>query len=467
MAASFERYCLVADIGKTHVKLHLLNSRLESVACQQMLNTPLSAGQYPCADVDGIWRWLLAGIKNMAAEYDIESVIVTSHGATAALIDRHADGDGLVLPILDYEFLAVEEISPEYNRLRPEFTETFSPALPGGLNMGRQLYWQQRMFPQEFAQATDILMYPQYWAWRMTGVRASEVSSLACHSDLWAPLAGGFSSLPNAMYWDKLFPEIKPAWARLGNAQASFCMATGLNEGCSIYTGVHDSNASFLRYRRSHGDRPFTVASTGTWTILMAAGVPLSTLDSRRDMLANVDVTGRPVACARFMGGREFAAVCALAGAAVDAPFGQAELQRLLDQEVMVMPEFSGGSGPFGGGAGEILGAVPAGAGSALASLYCALVMDYQLDLLCSQGDLYIEGAFLKNPMLCRVLAQLRSGATVWMSEDSTGTVRGCAQLTGWQQAAEQIDATLVSATSLQQLGSYRDRWRQLVLSSQ
>ncbi|MEH6607274.1 MAG: FGGY family carbohydrate kinase [Pseudomonadales bacterium] len=464
MTVSSERYYLVADIGKTHIKLHLLNQQLESVQSQQMANTPIQSGLYPHADVERHWQWLLAGIKSMAAEFDIGAISVTTHGATAALINRHADDEeGLVLPILDYEFLGVEACNADYEQVRPAFDETCSPALPGGLNIGRQLFWQQQMFPNEFAKASDILMYPQYWAWRMTGECVSEVTSLGCHSDLWSPSTGGFSALPAAMGWSSLFPPVEPAWTHLGNAQPSFRAATGLSESCRVYVGVHDSNASFLRYRRLKGDKPFTVASTGTWTIVMAAGVPLGSLDASRDMLANVDVTGQPVACARFMGGREFESVCELSGAAVDEPFGDAELQQLLDKAVMVAPEFSGGSGPFGGRKGELVGSVPAGAGSALATLYCALVMDYQFDMLDSQGDLYIEGAFLKNPQLCAVLAQLRPDTSVWVSKDTTGTVQGCARLMCWDAFDGQVDVSPVRATALNGLSSYRALWRQLV----
>ncbi len=38
-----------------------------------------------------------------------------------------------------------------------------------------------------FSRAAHTLLYPQFWAWRLSGVMASEVTSLGCHSDLWLP----------------------------------------------------------------------------------------------------------------------------------------------------------------------------------------------------------------------------------------------------------------------------------------
>ena len=54
------------------------------------------------------------------------------HGATVALVDH----DGLVLPVLDYEFSGPDALAADYDRLRPDFAVTGSPRMPGGLNIG-------------------------------------------------------------------------------------------------------------------------------------------------------------------------------------------------------------------------------------------------------------------------------------------------------------------------------------------
>jgi len=46
------------------------------------------------------------------------------------------DGDKLALPILDYEYDGVSECKDEYGTARPAFSESFSPRLPQGLNLG-------------------------------------------------------------------------------------------------------------------------------------------------------------------------------------------------------------------------------------------------------------------------------------------------------------------------------------------
>ena len=76
---------------------------------------------------------------------------------------------------MDYEWNGLESVNVEYEGIRPSFEETFSPSLPAGLNFGKQLFWQQKNFPEEFKNANAILMYPQYWSWRLTGNLSSEI----------------------------------------------------------------------------------------------------------------------------------------------------------------------------------------------------------------------------------------------------------------------------------------------------
>ena len=58
-------------------------------------------------------------------------------------------------------------------------------------------------------------MYPQYWLWRLSGVLATEVTSLGCHGDLWRPREGRLSSMVEKRGWTRLFPPLRNAWDAL------------------------------------------------------------------------------------------------------------------------------------------------------------------------------------------------------------------------------------------------------------
>ena len=71
----------------------------------------------------------------------------------------------------------------------------------------------------------------------------------------------------------------------------------------------------------------------------------LNGLRDDADMLANTDALGRPVACMRFMGGREFGELAGSEPQVCD----RADLQRMLGQGTLALPCFAAAGGPFAG----------------------------------------------------------------------------------------------------------------------
>ena len=171
----------VLDVGKTNVKLVVVDAATrDEIWVRTVPNTIRCDGPYPHADVAMIEAFLIDALADAAAAIGIDAVSITTHGATGALIGP----DGLVLPVLDYEYDGPDALDADYARIRPAFAESYAPRLPGGLNLGAQLFWQARCFPDAFARASNFVTYPQFWAWRLTGVAATEPTSLGCHTDL-------------------------------------------------------------------------------------------------------------------------------------------------------------------------------------------------------------------------------------------------------------------------------------------
>jgi sugar (pentulose or hexulose) kinase len=453
-------HCLVLDVGKTNVKIHVLDEQQRSLATHTKANKTLSSAPYPHADVDGIWQWMMQVFRTCAGEYEIEAIAVSTHGATAALVDPSLPANGLVAPIMDYEWRGVESVNEPYEQLRPAFHETFSPSLPGGLNVGRQLVWQQQHCAREFESAKALLMYPQYWSWRLSGSLVSEVSSLGCHTDLWSPMKRDFSSLVAGQGWTHLLPPLASAWESVGPLSKAVAIESGLPASCRVHVGVHDSNASLLRFLLAKPGEGFCVVSSGTWVVCMSTENSLHCLDQTKDMLANVDVEGKPVPCIRFMGGREYAEICAATGSAIDQQATETDITRLIGDGVMALPNFSGGSGPFGERSPEIRGTPDHGA--ALATLYCALMVNHCLDLLHVRGDVIVVGGYLQNPLLCSLVAQLRGDQSVYVSSNESGTVRGAAQLTTWSTPVS-IATELCVPSTVAGLDDYCASWHEQI----
>jgi len=439
----------VVDIGKTNVKLALFDrGRLlwEKSAPNRVLPGP----PYPHEDVEGAWSFFLDAFREAGRTHWISAIVPTAHGAAGALIGESE----LAAPVMDYEFTDVDAIEPDYAALRPPFSETLSPKLPGGLNLGRQLAYQKWRCRDLYAKAKHFVGYPQYWAWRLSGVAASEVTTIGAHGDLWEPRQGQVSSLVGALGVDHLLPPMRRAFDPLGPVRPDIAAATGLAPETPVFCGIHDSNASLLPYLVSR-QAPFTVLSTGTWVILMSMGLSLDQLDPRDDTLANVDVLGRPIACGRFMGGREYAVIAG--GGGNPDP---AAIERVIASGAIALPCFSGQGGPYATTKGVIRGDVAGHDRTALATLYCALVSDLLLTRMgATRGDLVVEGTFSGNLAFCEILGALRPRQHVFGADDAAGTARGAAMLAHWPPASPVAAPRPVPAGSIAGLDAYPDAW--------
>ncbi|MBY2965266.1 carbohydrate kinase [Rhizobium leguminosarum] len=452
-AISYRRIA-VLDIGKTNAKVVVLDSETGAeIAVLKRPNVTIKTGLYPHYDVEALWSFALDALKSLAREPGFDAVSIATHGASAALLGR--DG-ALAMPVIDYEHEYPQDIRDAYTRLRPSFDETFSPRLAMGLNVGAQLHYQKTAFPEEFAKVATILTYAQYWTARLTGVAANELTSLGCHTDLWNPRAGRYSSLVDRLAIRDLMAPIRSAFDALGPVLPDIAADLGLTAPVPVYCGIHDSNASLLPHLVNR-EAPFAVVSTGTWVINFGVGGDLDHLDPKRDALANVDAYGRAVPSSRFMGGREFEILSAEIGP-VDEKAAQAAIGPVIGKGLMLLPNIAPGSGPFPGKASRWIGAEEASREErfAAACLYLVLMTDACLGLIGAKGPVIVEGPFALNGTYLKLLAAL-TGREVMALPGSTGTSQGAALLTGIRPVSGA--ETHIPPTDIPGLTAYRTRW--------
>jgi sugar (pentulose or hexulose) kinase len=445
----------ILDIGKTNGKVTVVASG-RVIEQRRQHNAPHPPPPYLHLANDRIWEWALGQLADLSRRYNVTDIVPVAHGASVAAIDE----DGLVLPMLDYE-QDISDFDDEYETLARDFAATACPRLPCGHNTGRQLFWLQRRFPDAFARARAIVGYAQYWAFMLSGIAASELTALGCHTDLWRPRAADYSRLVDAAGWRGLMPRLRKASEVLGPIRPEIAARTGLSPKCRVRCGIHDSNATFLRWRLRLGE-PFTVASTGTWIIALVAGGALPANAEHLDCLGNVDALGNLVASARFMGGREYEIIRDDAAEEPEAPARC--LAELAANPCFALPAFSDQGGPFAGTRSRFVDAAGNDAipwrRATLAALYSALMTDLVLDLLKAHGPILLEGPFAANETYVAALAALRPASEVRPSLDALGTSLGAAMLVD-----PDMPTTMpapVAPPGLD-LGLYRARWRTLI----
>jgi sugar (pentulose or hexulose) kinase len=462
-----DRATLVLDVGKTLSKLSLWTSDGRLLERRTRPN-PRSDR----LDAAGIEDWIVTTLRELATLAHVGSVIPVSHGAAAAVI---RDGV-LAQPPLDYESEIPEPVRREYDRLRDPFSTTGSPALPLGLNLGAQLFYQESLNPAAFAGRALIMPWPQYWSWLLSGVAASEVTSLGCHTDLWNPLTGSHSGLSVSRGWAQHMAPLKSAGAILGPLRPQWASRTGLPADTQIYCGIHDSNAALHAARGfpEIAGRAATILSTGTWFVAMrilnkGSQFDLASLPESRDCLVNVDALGSPVPSARFMGGREIELLTGLDTRRLDLRPDQPALleavPHVLASGSLVLPTFAPGSGPFPQAEGRWVSKPDdAFQQRAAVALYAALMADVALDLIGSKERILVEGRFAESEIFVRALAALRRQDTVFVGHAHTDVAYGAMRLV---HPTLPVPAPLTVVEPLtEDLSDYRSLWHRQIVSN-
>ncbi|MBG1232529.1 FGGY-family carbohydrate kinase [Aestuariivirga litoralis] len=446
----------VIDIGKTNAKLVLFDFSLgKETWSRRMANAAVKDGLYPHHDVDGLWRFILASLQELARDHQVDAISITTHGASGVLL---AEDGSLAMPALDYEHIGIDDTRAAYDKVRPPFAETGSPGLHVGLNLGAQIFWQAQTFPEAFAKTRWIVMYAQYWSYLLSGVIAGEVTSIGCHTDLWAPAKADYSSMVDALGWRRLMPPIRKASDCLGPITEEVADATGLPADTPVYCGIHDSNASLYPHLFSQ-KLPFAVVSTGTWVINMAMGGKQVELDAARDTLINVNAMGQPTPTARFMGGREFQIL--MEGNSVVA--SEADAARVVGDGVMLLPAVVEGFGPYQGRKAEWINAdgITPGERRVAASYYLGLMTAKCLELIGADGPVLVEGPFASNAHLVAMLSAATGREVLLGAAEATGTSLGAALLANPAAAASE-PARRVKADGAA-LKRYAAQWTELL----
>jgi L-fuculokinase len=442
----------VADFGKTHTRIKILSPQGKFLTGTEISSTAFKAAD-DSLDVASLQQWCEDALTDLYWAQPFTHLVPVTHGATAVALRE----DGSALPVRDYEAAIDPALSADYDALRPAFDIAGSPALPAGLNLGRQLYAQQRT-DAEFRASSTLLTYPQYWTWLWSGAAGTDASSLGCHTDLWQPNQRDWSPLARDQGWDRKFAPLVRAGGVAGQLRPQLAQRIQARHPIDVHWGLHDSNAALAAFLDN--DDAFTLLSTGTWLVAFSVGSTAHALDTTRDNMWMVDVFERPVACARFMAGREREHI------AGTAPLADRQaLLAVLESGTMALPSFAPG-GPFPGSNGRIVGPAPRTPAerAAVASLYIALMADATLDPIAATGPLIVEGPLADDYVALATLAALRPAQALY-STQAQCVVYGAARLVFGMSAVPvpplrriELDPQLLVLVN-----ETRRRWRQSI----
>jgi sugar (pentulose or hexulose) kinase len=263
-----------------------------------------------------------------------------------------------------------------------------------------------------------ILTYPQYIAWKLSGNFSSEISYLGCHTHLWDFKKNKLSSFVKKLRLENKFPPMRKAWEVIGQKKIA-------NSNLQIVNGVHDSNASYLYFKNSN-IKNFTLVTTGTWYIIFNQKTSLTNLNPNLDMLANIDVFGKPVPTIRFMGGREYDNLMKVFKITTNTK----ALKNFNYKNYLIYPSYASG-GAFINKKINInfFKKLKKGQIYYLICLYIAFVINFSLNKMKSSNTIILDGPITKNITIMKILSSLRPKQLVLKNKKEIGTTLGATNL--------------------------------------
>jgi L-fuculokinase len=412
---SSKKLNIVLDIGKTNVKLTFvdsINNKTIKFFTTKQKNTYRHG--IKILNSNSIFEWALKKITYIGKKHNLDKFVCTAHGTSIALISYD---DKELLACTDYEY-KFDKLFNNYKKIAPKFNESFSPFLENGLNIGQQIYYLYKRKQKLIKETKYILNYPQYIVWKLTSSFSSEISYVGCHTHLWDFKRNKLSSFVKKIKLEKKFPKIRKAWDTIGQRKIG-------ESNLKIINGIHDSNASYLYFKNSD-IKNFTLVSTGTWYIIFNQKTPLKNLNPSLDMLANIDVFGKPVPTMRFMGGREYDHLMGV----FKISNKTRAIKNFSFHDYLIYPSYASGGGfsinkiNIGFYEGLNKGQI-----YYLICLYISFVINFCLNQMKSSNTIILDGPITKNITIMKILSSLRKKQIVLKNKREIGTTLGATNL--------------------------------------
>jgi len=289
---------LIFDVGKTNKKLLLLDEQYKIVYEESIQFKEIKdEDNFPCEDVNALTSWVKGSFEKIHNDkrFDIKAINFSAYGASFVNIDESGK---IITPLYNYLKPYPEKIKQQFYATYGDENviarETASPAL-GSLNSGLQLYRLKYEQPEIFQQVKYSLHLPQYLSYLFSDKKATDITSIGCHTMLWNFEKNNYHEW---VYKEGIDKKFAPVY------KANEIISTDKNISAGV--GLHDSSAALIPYLKFCNE-PFVLISTGTWCISLNPfnHSPLTDEELKNDCLCYLTYNGKPVKASRLFAGYE------------------------------------------------------------------------------------------------------------------------------------------------------------------
>ncbi len=289
---------IIFDIGKTNKKLLVFNELYEVIFEQSKTFDEIEDQDgFHTEDLVSLEKWLLESFQFLLsnANWQVKALNFSAYGASLVSIDTAGNRVGNLKNYLKpVQSSLFEAFVASYGPAAELARSTCSPVL-GNLNSGYQAY--EERYQSNWENIQTILHFPNYLGFLFHGERIAEMTSIGCHTMLW--------NFDTHQYHDWVKKE--SIFEKLPAIEAGTATFPAIDHpDIQVGLGLHDSSAALVPYLRQFKD-PFVFISTGTWCISMNPfnHSPLTKEELENDVLAYMQLDGKPVKASRLFAGNE------------------------------------------------------------------------------------------------------------------------------------------------------------------
>ncbi len=281
-------YYLAIDIGASsgrHILGHVEDGKLVLEEVHRFDNRQIHKNGHDCWDMDNLWTGILDGLKACKARGRIPATVgIDTWAVDYVLLDGNGDQVGDAVTYRDGRTAGMEAVVDGVIPRGELYARTGIQYQP--FNTIYQLMALKREHPEQLEQADALLMIPDYFNYRLTGVKKQEYTNATS------------TELVNAAdkTWDmdliarlglpaRLFGELSTPGTVVGDFSPALRAEVGFNARV-ILPATHDTGSAFLAVPAR--DDKAVYLSSGTWSLLGVENeAPITSEDSRAQNFTN------------------------------------------------------------------------------------------------------------------------------------------------------------------------------------
>ena len=282
------QYYLAIDIGASsgrHILGHTEEGKLILEEVYRFDNLQVHRNGHDCWDMDNLWKGIISGLKACKSVGKIPATVgIDTWAVDYVLLDEN---DAVIGDAVAYRDGRTEGVKALVNAIIPAdelYSRTGIQYQP--FNTIYQLVAQKREHPDHLEKAKWLLMIPEYFNFRLTGVKQNEYTNATstnlvnAEGKCWDQDIISALNLPTEIFHDLAMPGTK-----LGKLLPEIQAEIGF-DSTVILPATHDTGSAFLAVPAK--DDSAVYLSSGTWSLLGVENeIPITTAESRAQNFTN------------------------------------------------------------------------------------------------------------------------------------------------------------------------------------